>query len=68
MHMTTVSHRHSGKQKSYPRLFVVIVCSTFETFQLAKPDDKICVGKGFTPRCLDAVIRKLINKVFSRLE
>jgi len=25
MHVTTVSHRHSGKQKSYPRLFLVVV-------------------------------------------
>ena len=33
MHMTTVSHHH-GKQKSYPRLFFVAVCSTKMTTKL----------------------------------
>ena len=36
MHMTTVSHHvhHHGKQKSYPRLFFVPVCSNKMTTKL----------------------------------
>ena len=40
MRMTTVSHHH-GKQKSYPRLFVVVVCSGYYDYEITRSTDQL---------------------------